>query len=534
MKAILAQINAAMGDFEGNTRKITEALRLAREQGARIVVFPELAVCGYPPEDLLFSKAFVAAAAASLRRIAGETRGLLAFVGAPVMEKGRLYNSAVAFRDGKQVAVCHKMLLPNYSVFDEKRYFTPGARPLVLTDSGLRIGVSICEDVWFPEGPLKSFKNGRIDLLVNLSASPYYASKVRLRDRTLAWAARTIKAPILYCNLVGGQDELVFDGCSFAVDAKGRTSARAAQFSEELLAVELDQGRVSGPKSLLLNRDDEVFRALVLGIRDYASKNGFSKAVLGLSGGIDSALVAVLAAEALGPENVMGVTLPTVFSSAGTRGDARLLAQRVGIPFREVPIQGLFEAFKQSLFPDFKDLPENTAEENLQARIRACILMAYSNKFNMLLLNTGNKSESSVGYCTLYGDMAGGYAPIKDLTKDMVYRLSRLCNARGKGEVIPLSIIERPPTAELRDNQRDSDSLPPYEVLDKILRLHIEGNLDSGAIAARGFDRCRVREVLRLVRVSEYKRRQAPPGAKITPLALGKDRRMPITNRFER
>lgn len=508
-------------------------MQTAKAGKADLLLFPELSVCGYPPEDLLYSEAFLKACEAVVARLAKLSGPVLTLLGTPFREKGVLGNCAVALQYGKIRAIYHKNRLPNYSVFDEKRYFTAGTKPLILKQGNKRIGVTICEDMWDKKGPLEALGKKGVDLIVNLSASPYHRGKIQEREKLLVQFAKQYHIAAAYCNLVGGQDELVFDGGSFVVNHHGRVIARSPQFQEDRLSVNLSDSKKPSP-SPYLNQVEEVYQALILGIQDYAFKNGFKKALLGLSGGIDSALVAVLAAEALGKENVLGITLPTRYSSVGTKGDAKRLADRIGMPFREIAIQGLFEQYKKLLTVDFRGLSEGLAEENLQARIRANLLMAYSNKFNMLLLSTGNKSEASVGYCTLYGDMAGGFSPIKDLPKALVYELSHYCNRMFGFDIIPKSVIRRPPTAELRPNQKDSDSLPAYHELDAILQLHVEANLDADAICKKGFNKSVVADVLRKVKISEYKRRQSAPGIKITPLAFGKDRRMPITNQFDR
>ncbi|MFH0921140.1 MAG: NAD+ synthase [Fibrobacterota bacterium] len=560
LRIALAQLNFCVGDCAGNAERILRALDQAEAAAADIALFPELAVSGYPPEDLLLRKDFLDQCRIAARGIAARTRRCMAVFGTPLAEKGRLYNAALIAQDGKIRAVYHKILLPNYSVFDEKRYFDPGQTALSLDIGKVRLGVTICEDVWHADGPVQSLRSAGTNLLINISASPYHRGKILEREKALGKTARSARMAIAYCNLVGGQDELVFDGGSFILNDKGRPLARAPQFSESFLLADISfphqqrlKKRVSRfpvkntvlvglrPKQSALHASvmsrmapvEEVFAALTLGIRDYARKNGFSKALLGLSGGIDSALVAVLAAEALDPENVLCLSMPTIYSSDGTRSDARCMAELMGISFREISIQELFAQFKEALRPDFDGLPEGLAEENLQARLRANLLMTYSNKFGHLLLSTGNKSEASVGYCTIYGDMAGGFAPIKDIPKKLVYELSEFYNMRCGRDIIPRSVIDRPPTAELRPNQKDSDSLPPYPVLDEILRLHVEEHNGEKELLKRGFEPETIRRIVRLVKTSEYKRRQAAPGIKITTLAFGKDRRMPITNYYE-
>jgi NAD+ synthase (glutamine-hydrolysing) len=559
LRLCLAQLNMRVGDFPGNTDKIIKGISEAEKGGADIAVFPELALCGYPPEDLLYQKMFVKTAAKYLKTIAGKTKRCSALVGYPCYTQEGTYNSAALLDRGKVTEVYHKVLLPNYSVFDEKRYFKPGRSGLLFSLNQCRVGVTVCEDVWMTGGPVNALLDAGIHLLVNISASPYYRGKTRQREKKLAALARGAGISVAYCNLVGAQDELVFDGGSLIVSGKGKVIGRAKQFREDLLFCDIEiskgskrsigfgdipvrkvkvkdrtaaKGQVKRKAEKSLGPVEEVFSALVLGLQDYAFKNGFKRSVLGISGGIDSALVAAIAADALGPDNVLGLSMPSVYSSAGTQSDARTLAGKLGIRFREIPVQTLFEGFKDAVAADFKGLKEDEAEENLQARIRANLLMTYSNKFNMLLLNTGNKSEASVGYCTLYGDMAGGFAPIKDVSKTLVYDLAAYYNGRQEKAVIPESILIREPTAELKSGQKDSDALPPYPELDRILYLHIEKHLDADGIVKHGFKQKTVLDVLAKIKKSEYKRRQAPPGIKITPLALGKDRRMPISNYF--
>jgi NAD+ synthase (glutamine-hydrolysing) len=560
LRIALAQINTTVGDLSGNRKRMEFFYKEADSAGADLIVYPELSLCGYPPEDLLYRKKFIADNAVELKKFSKAIGKCIAVVGVPVASEEHLYNSAAVISNGGVKALYQKILLPNYSVFDEKRYFSPGNSTLILECGTVKVGVTICEDLWHSDGPANSLLADGVDLIVNLSASPYYRAKIKEREKLFSNLCKGSGTALAYCNLVGCQDELIFDGGSFVINGEGKTVARAPQFSEELVIVDVRSAfvkkeqygmrlhntvKVKFPvaekekKSLsirkcapLIGSSAEIYGALVLSVRDYLRKNGFSKAILGVSGGIDSALVAAIACDALGKENVMGISMPTIYSSRGTKSDAKKLCENLGMNFREISIQPLFEAFKAVLKPDFKGLPENLAEENLQARLRANILMSYSNKFNYLLLSTGNKSEVSVGYSTLYGDMCGGYSPIKDLTKRMVYELSDYVNKVYEREIIPVSIIERAPSAELRHDQKDSDSLPEYPVLDAILEMHIEKHMGSDEIVKEGYKADVVKDIFRKVRLSEYKRRQAAPGAKITTLSFGKDRRVPITNGY--
>ncbi len=549
LRIALAQVNVTVGDLSGNRLKLAAACERARAAGADLVTFPELSLAGYPPEDLLLRPGFLRDCRRELEALAPATAGLVAVVGVPEAEAGRLYNSAAVLEDGRLAGFYRKVELPNYGVFDEKRYFTPGDRPFILDVKGAKIAVTVCEDLWVPGSPVERWPaEAGARLVVNLSASPFHAGKLAERGATLARYARATGATVLYNNLVGGQDELVFDGGGLAVSPAGEVLAAARRFDEDFLVldVELAGGRclVSGvrcqcsaepplhPPPSTLHPLEEVYSALVLGTRDYLHKNGFRKAVLGLSGGIDSSLVACVAVEALGVENVVGVTMPSQFTSGGTRSDAEALATNLGIRFLEIPIGGVYGRYLADLAPAFGGGEPGLAGENLQARIRGNLLMALSNKFGWLVLTTGNKSEVAAGYCTLYGDMAGGFAPIKDVTKRVVYDLSELANRRAGKELIPRSIFDRPPTAELRPDQKDEDTLPPYRLLDPILKAYVEEDCSLEEIVALGFDAKVVAEVARLVDLSEYKRRQAAPGVKITPKAFGRDRRIPITNRY--
>ncbi len=573
LRIALAQINTTVGDLEGNAALILRGIGAAREASADLVVFPELTVTGYPPEDLLLRGKFIADNMTVLETIARKTKGVAALVGF-VDRREDVYNAAAFMCGGQIVATHHKAYLPNYGVFDENRYFQAGARSSVVVLNGITIGFNICEDIWFQDGPTRAQSLvGGAEVIVNISASPYHRGKLRFREEMLATRAVDNLAVVAYANLVGGQDELVFDGNSLVVDHRGDIVARGRAFEEDMVIADVDVDAVSrarlhdtrrGRDRRLLERRgvavdkavispryrparrrlmhggipavpsplDEVYRALVLGIADYARKNGFQKAVLGLSGGIDSALTAVLAVDALGAHNVVGVFMPSPYSSVESQEDAKALACCLGIKFHCLPITTVFDAYTVLLAPTFKGRTQDATEENLQARIRGNLLMALSNKFGWLVLTTGNKSEMSVGYTTLYGDMAGGFAAIKDVPKTLVYELARWRNGREADPVIPKRVFARPPTAELRPNQKDQDSLPPYEVLDPIIRGYVEEDQGKADLLAAGFDRKTIEKVMTLVDRSEYKRRQSPPGVKITHRALGKDRRMPITNRY--
>ena len=534
LRVALAQINATVGEIAGNERKIRSALGQARRLSADLALFPELAVTGYPPEDLLFKANFIRDNEAAVRRLAREARGLTAVVGFVDRDRqGNLYNAAAVLRRGKVEARYRKMKLPNYGVFDEKRYFSAGEKPLLLEIGGTRVGVSVCEDIWVEGGPLEAEASAGADVLVNISASPYHAGKLKLREKLVSRRARAHRGWVCYLNLVGGQDELVFDGGSLVADPAGKIRFRAPQFKEGLYLVEIPSGR-SRPGSVKpLSADEEIFQALVLGLRDYVRKNGFKQVVLGMSGGIDSALTACIAVSALGARAVTLVSMPSRFSSPGTRGDARRVAKALGARFLEISIEPVFEAALGTLQSAMKRKPEGLTAENLQARIRGTLLMALSNGFGWLVLATGNKSEISTGYCTLYGDMVGGFAVIKDVPKTWVYRLSRTANRLFRKKVIPDSVFIRPPTAELRAHQTDQDTLPPYSRLDRIMKAYVEDRLSAGEIRRRfPAGRADVSRVIRMIDCNEYKRRQAAPGIKITPLAFGKDRRMPITSRY--
>lgn len=539
----LAQINVTVGDMQGNIEKMAGVIRSAKTQQVDLLVFPELCVCGYPPEDLLHKPKFLADCQVALQALLAEAHGITVIAGFADGQPDECYNAAAVLRDGQLQQVYHKSRLPNYGVFDEKRYFTPGQTPLVIEQNGLRVAVTICEDIWelaWLDGFLADAKD-KLDLIVNLSASPFHAGKDQQRQEVLARCATHFDCAVAYCNLIGGQDELVFDGRSLFVDAQGEPVAQGKAFEDDLCTVDVQAGNegqavtavsLNGLCERPQNQIHEVYQALVLGTRDYIRKNGFSKVVIGLSGGIDSSLVAVIAADALGSENVVGITMPSRFNTNETRGDAEKLADNLGIEFHTVPIADTLDAFSQtlSLIPGWHE--NGLAYENLQARIRGTILMSYSNQFGWLVLTTGNKSETAVGYSTLYGDTAGGFAVIKDVPKTRVYQLCAFINLQADRELIPSSVITRPPSAELRPNQKDSDSLPDYDRLDAILKNYVELDHSAAELIESGFPENQVRRIVRLVDLNEYKRRQNPPGVKITPRAFGRDRRMPITNRY--
>ncbi len=602
LRLALCQINQSVGDLDGNAARLRAGIGAARDRGADLVVFPELSITGYPPEDLLLKPSFIRDAGRALDDVAAAASGIVAVVGAPVGQAPAeatglpvppaLHNAAAVLADGRIAATYRKHHLPNYAVFDERRYFAPGRQAVVIDLGGCRVGVTVCEDIWVPGGPAEwAATDGDAEVLINLSASPYHRAKGGERERLFGARSIDHRCFLAFCNAVGGQDELVFDGHSLVLGPDGEVIARGAQFEEELIVVEIDaaraaalrtrdartgaaptaspaaprtdgradrragppegralpEGRVlevsverraaGGSPTLLpprevptLSAEAEVYRALTLGTADYVRKNGFPGAVLGLSGGIDSALALAVAADAAGPDSVTAVSMPSRYTADMNREDAARLAGRLGVRLLELPIEDLAGAYGAALAEPFAGTAPDVAEENLQARIRGNLLMALSNKFGWLVLTTGNKSEMSVGYATLYGDMAGGFAVLKDVLKTWVYRLAVWRNRER--EVIPQRIIDKPPTAELRANQLDSDSLPPYPVLDSILEAYVERDLGVDGIEALGFDRATVDRVVRLVDRAEYKRRQAPPGVRISTRAFGKDRRLPITNRY--
>jgi NAD+ synthase (glutamine-hydrolysing) len=576
LRVALAQIDPTVGDIQGNARKIAEHTSAARDQGAALVVFPELTISGYPPEDLLLKTSFLDQVGSALEELAAQTRGIVALVGFPERADD-VYNAAAVLADGEVAAVYRKMYLPNYGVFDEQRYFQSGSEAGIFELNGIPIGVSICEDIWEPGPPAMTEALAGAQVIVNLSASPYRAGYGHARERMLVQRAVDNLAAVVFVNTVGGQDELVFDGHSLAIDQDGRVLARCPQFEEcltlctidprevasarlrdtrhrvnvrrqrrasqiaeppavHLASLELaggDHHTVGGRVAELLGPEEEIYAALRTGLRDYVEKNRFERVVLALSGGIDSALVALVAADALGPERVTCVSMPSPFSSEGTRADARRIAENLGAEFMEISIEEAMTAYDGMLAEAFAGREPDIAEENVQARIRGNVVMALSNKFGWLVLTTGNKSELSVGYATLYGDMAGGFAVLKDVFKGTVYRLVRWRNEQAGRELVPASVLERPPSAELRYEQTDQDSLPPYEVLDAILAGYVEEDLDAVELVRRGLPGEDVERVIRLVDKAEYKRRQAPPGIKISTKAFGRDRRLPITNRYE-
>jgi NAD+ synthase (glutamine-hydrolysing) len=569
----LAQINLTVGDFTGNRNKVLKSIENARSSGVDLVVFPELAICGYPPEDLLFKPRFIAENLRSLEKVVEASRGISAIIGF-VDAREDIYNAAAVIHDGHLVSVYHKIFLPNYGVFDENRYFRAGKECPVYVIAGVNVGVNICEDIWYEAGPATSQAYSGAEVIVNISASPYHFGKGNIREEMLKTRATDNVAIVAFDNLVGGQDELVFDG-SMIVDEKGDLLARGRQFEEDMIIADLDienvfRTRLHDPRwrQELLQREEqggrqaarvtvsetpmnpekpelsprditiagfpaEVYSALVLGTRDYIHKNGFKKVLIGLSGGLDSSLVAAIAVDALVKSNVVGVAMPSRYSSPGSVSDAELLAKNLGIKLLKIPIEKVFKTYLEILEGPFTGAEPNVAEENIQARIRGNIVMALSNKFGWLVLTTGNKSEMATGYATLYGDMAGGFAVIKDVPKTMVYQLSRYRNSLAGTDLIPASVINKPPSAELKPDQQDTDSLPSYDLLDPVLTAYVEEDKSVEQIIASGFVEKVVRQAARLVDGSEYKRRQAPPGVKITPRAFGRDRRLPITNRFK-
>ena len=572
----LAQINTTVGDIPGNTAKILDYVERARQAGSDLVAFPELAITGYPPEDLLFNTSFLQANTAALQEIVAASRGIAVVVGCVDLGPD-IANAAALAYDGALVDVYHKMYLPNYGVFDEDRYFRRGDSCPVYTINGVGVGVNICEDIWYPVGPIAVQREAGAEVIVNINGSPFHAGKRDYREKMIATRAADNELYVAYLNLVGGQDELIFDGSSLVCDATGNVIAGGPAFEEALVITDLDieavlRSRLRDPRPRKENPTilreigqprqlhvsdfqprqrpplspqsstagypsigyvEEVYRALTLGTRDYVRKSGFGKVVIGLSGGIDSALTAAVAVDALGPENVVGVGMPSRYSSEGSVSDSKELADALGIDFWVIPIEPAHQAFSDMLEERFRDTQPNVAEENVQARIRGNVMMTISNKFGWLVLTTGNKSEMAMGYATLYGDMAGGFAVIKDVPKTLVYQLSRWRNENGDPRpVIPQAIISKPPSAELRPDQTDQDTLPPYEELDPIVKAYVEEDCSLAEMVAMGHDEAAVRQVISFVDRNEYKRRQAPPGVKITPRNFGKDRRLPIVNRY--
>ncbi len=568
----LCQINTTVGDIEGNTKKILDYIAKGKKIRADLLVFPEMAVTGYPPEDLLLMTKFIEANLKAVKTIAKATSSVTAVIGF-VNKDGDIFNSAALLHNGKMIDIYSKTYLPNYGVFDEDRYFQVGKENFIFTLKSTPIGLSICEDLWYPGDPIRTQAlYGGAELIVNISSSPYHAGKSTFRDKMISTRASDNMAMVAYCNLVGGQDELIFDGGSLIIDQKGELIIRGKQFEEDLVLADLDMEavfrmRLHDPrirkersseeeknlkkielpdqihsvrkKPALPRRDSkpldplaEIYSALVLGTGDYIRKNGFQRVLIGLSGGIDSALTAAVAVDALGQQGVVGVAMPSQYSSKESLDDAKLLAKNLGIRFLTIPITEIFQAYLKTLSPSFKRMKPNVTEENIQARIRGNILMALSNKFGWLVLTTGNKSEMSVGYCTLYGDMAGGYAVLKDVPKTLVYELTKFRNKKEGKAVIPKNVFVKPPSAELRPNQKDEDSLPPYSILDPILQAYVEEDKGVEEIAKLGFQKSMIKEVIQMVDQNEYKRRQTPPGVKITHRALGKDRRIPVTNKY--
>jgi NAD+ synthase (glutamine-hydrolysing) len=564
----LAQVNPTVGAIEANARLVVDWMGRARSAGCDLVAFPELTLTGYPPEDLLFKPAFIEANLRALADVTKQSKGLTAVLGY-VDKRDDIFNAAAVLHDGTHAGTYHKQYLPNYGVFDENRYFQSGTESPIFVMGDVAMAANICEDIWYPTGPTTRQALAGAELIVTINASPYHVGKAQFREKMLATRASDDLVCLAFVNTVGGQDELVFDGHSFVFNEKGECVARGRAFEEDLVIADIDLDQVfrarlhdSRRRKEKLQADastrrislpaltprekaklpvhevealepvEEIYRALVLGTRDYVTKNGFKHVVIGLSGGIDSSIVAAVAVDALGAANVTGVTMPSPFSSSGTRNDAVRLAKNLGIDLLRVPITSVLKAYKRVLAGAFKGLKEDVTEENLQARIRGNYLMALSNKFGWLVLNTGNKSEIAVGYTTLYGDMAGGFAVIKDCPKMLVYKLSEHANVRAGREIIPKSVFTRPPSAELRPGQTDQDSLPSYEMLDAILECYVEGDLSVADIVARGFDATTVKRVIAMVDRNEYKRRQGAIGIKITPRAFGKDWRLPIVNKF--
>jgi len=568
MRLALAQMNTVVGDLDGNLERITARLEEARDAGAELVLFPELATTGYPPEDLLLRPGFLKAAAKTLDAVAAKTKGIAALVGAPHLDRD-LFNACAVCVDGEVRAMYRKQFLPNYGVFDEDRYFQPGNELVLLRCGETLVGPTVCEDIWQPGPPATDLALAGAHVVANISASPFHLGKGAEREEMLATRARDNSCWIAFVNAVGAQDELIFDGHSLVLDEEGTIVARAPAFEEALLVVDVDsttavarrlrdarrralararrelpnppvieiptrerRDHVRPTMAPVLDELEQMRLALELGLRDYVEKNGFQEVVLGLSGGVDSALVAALAAEALGPDQVVCVAMPSQFSSEGTQADAKKIAANLGARYLEVPIEPIAEVVNAALAPVFGDSEPGVAEENVQARVRGLLVMALSNKFGWLALATGNKSELSVGYATLYGDMAGGFALLKDVYKTDVFRLAKHMNERARRELIPLSVIERPPSAELRANQRDEDTLPPYAELDRVLQAYVELDSSREELTSDGFDKDVVDRAVGMIDRAEYKRRQAPPGVKLRPKAFGRDRRVPITNRW--
>ncbi len=541
MRVALGQFNAVVGDLAGNAEKMRQIYAWAVKADVDLLAFPELAICGYPPEDLLYKQHFLRDCSLTLKRLAADCPDKTVIVGFAEGEGTKSYNSAAVLRGGKVRKVYRKSMLPNYGVFDERRYFHPGAEPLVINAEGLDVAVTVCFDIWNLRWLRKFLAGaGRIQMILNISASPFHTGKIQAREKVINACAKELNCAVAYCNLVGGQDELIFDGRSIFADSTGRLVAKAKAFDEDLIVADVVPAAdgtvqiepVQPAARQPSNPVDEIYQALVLGTRDYAHKNGFKKVLLGLSGGIDSSVTAAIAVAALGSENVIGISMPSEFNSPETISDAEKLAKNLGIEFHTIPIGPTLGQFHQSLQAVEGWNDEGIAYENLQARIRGCILMSLSNRFGSLVLTTGNKSETAVGYSTLYGDTAGGFGVIKDVPKTSVYELAEHINKIGGRQIIPKDVITRPPSAELRPDQKDSDSLPDYDLLDRILKGYVEEDKSITELVAQGLPEDVVNKVIRMVDRNEYKRRLSPPGIKITPKAFGKDRRLPITNRY--
>jgi NAD+ synthase (glutamine-hydrolysing) len=541
MRIALGQFNAVVGDFAGNSEKMRQMYARAVKADVDLLAFPELAVCGYPPEDLLYKQQFLTDCSMTLKKLAADCPNVNIIAGFAEGQRDNSHNAAALLKGGKICKVYRKGMLPNYGVFDERRYFIPGTQPLVIEVKGLRIAVTICFDIWNIEW-LREFlaDAGQIQMILNISASPFHTGKIWAREKVIAACAKEFNCAVAYCNLVGGQDELIFDGRSIFADSTGGIVAKAKAFDEDLMVADVvpaANGTVQikpmqPPAEQPVDSIDEIYQALVLGTRDYTGKNGFKKVLLGLSGGIDSSVTAAIAVAALGAENVIGISMPSEFNSPETISDAEKLAKNLGIEFHTIPIGPILDKFHSSLLAVEGWNNNGIAYENLQARIRGCILMSFSNRFGSLVLTTGNKSETAVGYSTLYGDTAGGFGVIKDVPKTTVYELAEHINRTAGRQIIPADVITRPPSAELAPNQKDSDALPDYDLLDKILKGYVEEDMSIKELVAEGLPEDVVRKVVRMVDRNEYKRRLSPPGIKITPKAFGKDRRLPITNHY--
>ncbi|MFA5272091.1 MAG: NAD+ synthase [Candidatus Omnitrophota bacterium] len=531
LKIALAQVNSCVGDIASNSKKIISSINCAKAKGVDIIVFPELALVGYPPEDLLLKKHFVDENIRYLKIIQKECTNIIVILGFVEKQGDKIYNACAFIQDGKVKDVYRKIFLPNYGVFDEKRYFTPGDFVSFYTFKGYKFCTSICEDIW-KEDFVKGLKGKNLDFVINISASPFHLGKMSLRERAISRLATNSQAFVFYCDLVGGQDELVFDGTSMVANRDGNVIARAKRFEEDLVFFKLDHKTEHKLEKVSTSEEEETFYALKIGLHDYVKKNGFKKIIVGVSGGIDSAVVIALAVVSLGKENVFALIMPSRYTSKETLFDAKNICKNLGVDYNIVNIDGMLDRYINTLKPIFKKVSGTKPEENLQARIRGNLLMAFSNQFGYLVLNTGNKSEVSCGYCTLYGDMVGGFGILKDIPKMLVYKLADYINYIAKKKVIPASVILRPPSAELRPNQKDTDSLPPYPKLDPIVKLYVEEDCSLEMIVDKGFEKKLVQKVINMIDSNEYKRRQAPIGIKITPRAFGRDRRMPITNKF--